>query len=234
MLNIRFFAPALPQAGRMRNGTIWTLLIPDATGNLPGKPMNSADTAYIKEYLAASREAFAKAADDAAFLASIGKIADVVAGSLEKGGKILLCGNGGSAADAQHIAAELVGRYEIERAPLAAIALTTDTSALTAIGNDYGFDRVFERQVLALGNKGDVLIGISTSGKSPNILLALDAAKQGGLATVGFTGAKGGDMSSCCDIVLHAPSDKTAVIQQIHITAAHVICGLVERRLGKR
>lgn len=196
--------------------------------------MNSANTAYIKEYLAVSREAFAKAADDAAFLASIGKIADAVAGSLEKGGKILLCGNGGSAADAQHIAAELVGRYEIERAPLAAIALTTDTSALTAIGNDYGFDRVFERQVLALGNKGDVMIGISTSGKSPNILLALDAAKQGGLTTVGFTGAKGGDMSSCCDIVLRAPSDRTALVQQIHITAAHVICGLVERRLGKR
>jgi D-sedoheptulose 7-phosphate isomerase len=196
--------------------------------------MNSADTAYAKEHLAASREAFDRAAEDVNFLASIGKIADAMAGSLEQGGKILLCGNGGSAADAQHIAAELVGRYELERPALAAIALTTDTSALTAIGNDYGFDRIFERQVLALGKKGDALIGISTSGKSPNVLLALDAAKQNGLATIGFTGARGGDMSSCCDVVLRAPSDRTAVIQQIHITAAHAICGLIERRLGKR
>lgn len=196
--------------------------------------MTSADTAYAKEHLTASREAFAKAAEDAGFLASIETIADAMVGSLEQGGKILLCGNGGSAADAQHIAAELVGRYERERAALAAIALTTDSSALTAIGNDYGFERIFERQVLALGRKGDVLIGISTSGKSPNILTALDAAKQNGLLAIGFTGAKGGDMSSCCDHVLRAPSDRTAIIQQIHITAAHAICGLIERRLGKR
>lgn len=196
--------------------------------------MSSADTTYAKEHLAASREAFAMAAEDAGFLATIGKIADALAETLEKGGKVLLCGNGGSAADAQHIAAELVGRYELERAPLPAIALTTDTSALTAIANDYGFDHVFERQVLALGKKGDVLIGISTSGKSQSILLALDAARQNGLVTVGFTGARGGDMSSCCDMVLNAPSNKTAIIQQIHITAAHAICGLVERRLGKK
>jgi len=199
-----------------------------------GNPMNSADTAYAKEHLAASREAFAKAADDASFLASIEKITEAMTGSLQAGGKILLCGNGGSAADAQHIAAELVSRYEIERAAMAAIALTTDSSALTAIGNDYGFDHVFERQVLALGRKGDVLVAISTSGKSPNILRALDAARKNGLVTVGFTGAKGGDMVSRCDFVLHSPSDKTSVIQQIHITAAHVICGLIERRLGKR
>lgn len=199
-----------------------------------GKLMNNADTAYAKEHLAASREAFAKAAEDAGFLASIEKIADAMTAALQAGGKILLCGNGGSAADAQHIAAELVSRYEMERAAMAAIALTTDTSALTAIGNDYGFEYVFERQVLALGKKGDVLIGISTSGKSPNVLRALDAAKQIGLVTIGFTGAKGGDMSSCCEVVLHSPSDKTPIIQQIHITAAHAICGLVERRLGKR
>jgi D-sedoheptulose 7-phosphate isomerase len=196
--------------------------------------MSSADTTYAQEHLAASREAFAKAAEDAGFLTTIGKISDAIVGTLEKGGKVLLCGNGGSAADAQHIAAELVGRYELERAPLPAIALTTDTSALTAIANDYGFDHVFERQVLALGKKGDVLIGISTSGKSQSILLALDAAKQNGLVTIGFTGGKGGDMSSCCDIVLSAPATKTAIIQQIHITAAHAICGLVERRLAKK
>jgi D-sedoheptulose 7-phosphate isomerase len=189
---------------------------------------------YAKQHLSASRDAFVKAADDAAFLASIEKIADTILASLSNGGKVLLCGNGGSAADAQHIAAELVGRYEAERAALAAIALTTDTSALTAIGNDYGFDHVFERQVLALGKKGDVLIAISTSGKSPNILRALEAAKKLGLVTVGFGGAKDGPMASHCDLMLRAPSEKTPIIQQLHITAAHAICGLIERRLAKK
>ncbi len=196
--------------------------------------MNPAETAYAKEHLSASRDAFAKAAEDGAFLASIDKITDAVAGALSSGGKVLLCGNGGSAADAQHIAAELVGRYEAERAALAAIALTTDTSALTAIGNDYGFDHVFERQVLALGKRGDVLIAISTSGKSRNILKALGAAKALGLVTVGFGGAKDGPMVQQCDLMLRAPSDKTPIIQQVHITAAHVVCGLVERRLAKK
>lgn len=194
--------------------------------------MNSAD--YAKSHLVASRDAFVKAAEDAAFLSSIEKIADAVAAALSNGGKVLLCGNGGSAADAQHIAAELVGRYEAERAALAAIALTTDTSALTAIGNDYGFDHVFERQVLALGKKSDVLIAISTSGKSPNIMKALDAAKKLGLVTVGFSGAKDGPMAKQCDLMLRAPSEKTPIIQQLHITAAHAICGLVERRLAKK
>jgi D-sedoheptulose 7-phosphate isomerase len=196
--------------------------------------MDNADTTYAKKHLADSQDAFRKAADDATFLAIIDKISDVITASLKAGGKILICGNGGSAADAQHIAAELVSRYEMERAAMAAIALTTDTSALTAIGNDYGFDHVFERQVLALGKKGDVLIAISTSGKSPNILRALGAAKKIGLVTVGFTGAKGGEMISHCDLVLHSPSENTPVVQQIHITAAHAICGLVERRLVKR
>lgn len=196
--------------------------------------MSSAGADYARQHLSASREAFAKAAEDAGFLASIEKIADAVAGTLSNGGKVLLCGNGGSAADAQHIAAELVGRYEAERAALAAIALTTDTSALTAIGNDYGFDHVFERQVLALGKKGDVLIAISTSGKSPNILCALDAAKKLGLVTVGFGGAKDGPMVKQCDLMLSAPSERTPIIQQLHITAAHAICGLVERRLAKK
>jgi D-sedoheptulose 7-phosphate isomerase len=189
---------------------------------------------YAKQHLSASRDAFVKAADDTAFLASIEKIADTIAASLSNGGKVLLCGNGGSAADAQHIAAELVGRYEAERAALAAIALTTDTSALTAIGNDYGFDHVFERQVLALGKKGDVLIAISTSGKSPNILRALEAAKKLGLVTVGFGGTKDGPMAAHCDLMLRAPSEKTPIIQQLHITAAHAICGLIERRLAKK
>jgi D-sedoheptulose 7-phosphate isomerase len=189
---------------------------------------------YAKQHLAASREAFAKAAEDAVFLASIGKIADAIVASLEKGGKVLLCGNGGSAADAQHIAAEFVGRYEHERAALPAIALTTDTSALTAIGNDYGFDHVFDRQVFALGREGDVLIAISTSGKSPNILRALEAAKKLGLVTVGFSGTKDGPMAALCDHMLRAPGDKTSIIQQLHITAAHAICGIVEQRLAKK
>jgi len=196
--------------------------------------MDAADASYAQEHLSASREAFARAAEDADFLKAIEKITDAVAASLRQGGKVLLCGNGGSAADAQHIAAELVARYEMERAAMAAIALTTDTSALTAIGNDYGFDHVYERQVLALGRKGDVLIAISTSGKSPNILRALEAARKLGLVTVGFGGAKDGPMVAHCDLMLRSPSAKTPVIQQIHITAAHVICGLVERRLAKK
>jgi D-sedoheptulose 7-phosphate isomerase len=194
--------------------------------------MDAADLDYTRKHLAASRDAFAKAAEDADFMASLGKIAAAMATCLKGGGKILLCGNGGSAADAQHIAAELLSRYEFDRAPMAAVALTTDTSVLTAIGNDYGYEQIFERQVNGLGRKGDVLIALSTSGRSPNILRALDAAKKSGLVVIGFTGAKGGDMVSHCDFMLHAPSDKTPVIQQIHITAAHVICGLIERSIG--
>ncbi len=198
--------------------------------------MDKAALDYAKQHLAASRDAFAKAADDAEFMAALGKIADAMTAALKSGGKILLCGNGGSAADAQHIAGELLSRYEFDRAPMAAVALTTDTSVLTAIGNDYGYEQVFERQVLGLGRKGDVLVALSTSGRSPNILRALDAAKKNGLVTVGFTGAKGGaksgEMASRCDLMLNAPSDKTPVIQQIHITAAHVICGLIERSIG--
>jgi D-sedoheptulose 7-phosphate isomerase len=194
--------------------------------------MDAADLDYARKHLAASRDAFAKAAEDADFMASLGKVAAAMAAALKSGGKILLCGNGGSAADAQHIAAELLSRYEFDRPPMAVIALTTDTSVLTAIGNDYGYEQLFERQVQGLGRKGDVLLALSTSGRSPNILRALDAAKKNGLVTIGFTGTMGGDMISRCDLVLHAPSDKTPVIQQIHITAAHVICGLIERSLG--
>ena len=194
--------------------------------------MNSA-LDYVRKHLTESLDALA-AAETAEFAAVLVKIADTIAAALKAGGKVMLCGNGGSAADAQHIAAELLGRYEAEREPLAALALTTDTSALTAIGNDYGFEHVFSRQMRGLGRKGDVLVGLSTSGKSPNVLAALDAAREMGIAAIGFTGKKGGDMSSCCDIVLNAPSDKTAVIQQIHLTAAHIVCGLVERGVGAK
>jgi D-sedoheptulose 7-phosphate isomerase len=185
----------------------------------------------VRDHLRRSREALDRAAGSDEMLATIVAIADRITRTLRDGGKVMLAGNGGSAADAQHIAAELVGRYTTDRAPLAAVALTTDTSALTAIGNDYSFDQVFERQVRALGRKGDVFIAISTSGRSRNILAALKAARDLGIVTIGLTGAKGEQMSPLCDVVLLAPSDETALIQQIHITAAHAICGLIEHDL---
>ncbi|MEX2127852.1 MAG: D-sedoheptulose 7-phosphate isomerase [Xanthobacteraceae bacterium] len=194
--------------------------------------MDDAETAYARSHLKDSLDALKAAADDPDFLAVLGKIADEMAKALKGGRKILLCGNGGSAADAQHIAGELLSRFESDRAPLPAIALTTDSSVLTAIGNDYGYDQVFGRQVKGLGAMGDVLIAISTSGRSPNILKALDAARTKGVVTIGFTGKKGGDMTPRCDVILRAHSDRTPVIQQIHITAAHIVCGLVERRLA--
>jgi D-sedoheptulose 7-phosphate isomerase len=223
----------LPQARGERNGGNLDTLNDGCYAHATReKGMDEAALDYAKKHLAASRDAFAKAAEDADFMAVLGKIADAMAAALARGGKILLCGNGGSAADAQHIAGELLSRYEFDRAPMAAVALTTDTSVLTAIGNDYGYEQVFERQVLGLGQKGDVLVALSTSGRSPNVLRAIEAAKKAGLVTIGFTGANGGDMASRCDFMLRAPSDKTPVIQQIHITAAHVICGLIERAVG--
>jgi D-sedoheptulose 7-phosphate isomerase len=185
----------------------------------------------VLAHLGRSQQAVERAATDAKFVAATVAIAERIGATLKSGGKLLLAGNGGSAADAQHIAAEFVGRFIDDRAPLAAIALTTDTSALTAIGNDYGFERVFERQVRALGRKGDVLIAISTSGRSPNLLAALKAARELGLARIGFTRNAPTPMHALCDLVLAAPSDETALIQQLHITAAHAICHLVEREL---
>jgi D-sedoheptulose 7-phosphate isomerase len=152
--------------------------------------------------------------------------------TLKNGNKILLCGNGGSAADAQHIAAELTGRYKTERKGLAGIALTTDTSALTAIGNDYGYDRVFDRQVEALANSGDLLIGISTSGNSKNIVSALKLAKNMGCKTIGFSGRDGGVMNEICDINLIVPSDDTPRIQEIHILFGHTMCQIIDNELS--
>jgi D-sedoheptulose 7-phosphate isomerase len=182
-------------------------------------------------YLRRSQQAVERASADSVLVAAIVSIAGRIAASLKSGGKVLLAGNGGSAADAQHIAAELVGRLVDDRAPLAAIALTTDTSALTAIGNDYGFDQVFARQVRALGRKGDVFVAISTSGRSPNIVAALQTAREVGLVTAGLTRAAESPMNALCDIVLAVPSEETALIQQMHITAAHAICHLVEQEL---
>ncbi len=152
--------------------------------------------------------------------------------TLRNGNKILLCGNGGSAADAQHIAAELTGRYKTERRGLPGIALTTDTSALTAIGNDYGYDRVFDRQVQALANKGDLLIGISTSGNSKNIINALKVAREMGCKTLGLSGRDGGAMNELCDINLVVPSDNTPRIQEMHILFGHTICQIIDNELS--
>jgi D-sedoheptulose 7-phosphate isomerase len=189
----------------------------------------------VVAYLRRSQQAVKRAASDTKFVAATVVIAACIASSLKNGGKVLIAGNGGSAADAQHIAAELVGRLVKDRSALAAIALTTDTSALTAIGNDYGFDKIFARQIEALGRKGDVFIAVSTSGKSKNILAALRSAKKQGLVAIGFTKAANTPMHKLCDLVLAAPSGETALIQQLHITAAHAICHLVERELfGRR
>ena len=152
--------------------------------------------------------------------------------TLRNGNKILLCGNGGSAADAQHIAAELTGRYKTERRGLAGIALTTDTSALTAIGNDYGYDRIFDRQVEALANKGDLIIGISTSGNSKNIVSALKLGRELGCKTLGFSGRDGGAMNEVCDINLIVPSNDTPRIQEMHILFGHTICQIIDNELS--
>lgn len=142
--------------------------------------------------------------------------------------KVMFCGNGGSAADAQHLAAELMGRFLMDRAPMAAMALTVDTSALTAIGNDYGFDKVFSRQVRGIGQRGDVLIGISTSGNSENIVDAFEVAKEMGITTVGLTGATGGFMYGSSDILINVPHTQTNHIQEAHIAIGHIICAIVE------
>ncbi len=196
--------------------------------------MSDAPPRPIVEYLARSRAVIDAAIGDRAFVATLAAIVERVVAALVAGNKVLFAGNGGSAADAQHLAGELLSRFNYDRAPAAAIALTTDSSVLTAVGNDYGYERVFERQVLGLGRPGDVLFAISTSGRSPNILRAIAAARSAGLVVIGFTGRSGGDMAAHCDLCLRAPSDSTPLIQQVHITAGHIVCGLVEERLFPR
>lgn len=161
-------------------------------------------------------------------LDSVLRAAAVIREAQAAGGTLLIFGNGGSAADAQHMAAELVGRYERERPALAAIALTTDTSILSAIGNDYGFERVFVRQVEALGRAGDVALGISTSGESANVVAALDAARRRGLTTIALTGRDGGAAGRAADIHLNVPDASTARVQEVHRTMIHALCELIE------
>lgn len=148
--------------------------------------------------------------------------------ALRGGGKVMFCGNGGSAADSQHFAAELMGRFLVDRPPLPAVALTVDTSALTAIGNDYSYDDVFSRQLRGIGRAGDVLVGISTSGNSRNVVAALQAARELGIRTIGLTGAGGGAMAPLCDVALCVPSAKTPRIQEMHLAVGHMLCQLVE------
>ena len=167
----------------------------------------------------------------------VGQIASVAAAcvaSLESGHKLLFAGNGGSAADAQHLAAELVSRFAYDRPGLPAFALTTDTSVLTAIGNDYGYEKLFARQLEAVGGAGDVFFGISTSGRSPNVLNAFDAARAKRLVTVGMTGHGGGQMPGRCDYLLRVPSDSTPRIQEGHIAIGHTICQIIEAQMFPR
>ena len=156
----------------------------------------------------------------------VAKVALELALCLARGNKILICGNGGSAADAQHVAAEFVNRFQINRPPLPAIALTTDCSAITAIGNDFGFEQIFSKQVQALGNAGDVLIAISTSGSSPNVLRALEVAQEQKLVCVGLTGNTGGKMAELCNFLLNVPDKNTALVQEVHLSIEHLLCKL--------
>jgi len=165
-------------------------------------------------------------------ISTLNKIVQVMRKCLAEGNKVLLFGNGGSAADSQHIAAELVSKFLRDRKALPAIALTTDTSILTSVANDYSFEEVFARQIEALGRMGDVAVAISTSGNSPNILQAVRLAKEKGLITIGLTGLDGGKLKSAVDICFHAPSKHTPRIQEVHITVAHAICDILEQELG--
>ena len=200
------------------------------TGRLPMKDdALRRDLARLETYVAeggALREAFFPAHGE-----EVVRLAHVLADALAHGGKILLCGNGGSAADAQHLAAEFVNRFLMDRRPLPALALTTDTSILTAVGNDFGFDLVFAKQVQALGREGDVLLGLSTSGNSPNVVAALEAGRALGMVAIGLTGEGGGKMRELCDHLLAVPSRQTPLIQEIHITVGHLLCLLVDEIL---
>jgi D-sedoheptulose 7-phosphate isomerase len=191
---------------------------------MPSLPRSLAETS-----LAASAEAMSAAialADDAAAAGQL------MVDALRGGGRVLACGNGGSAADAQHLVAELVGRFVAERDGLAGIALGTDASVTTALANDYGIEQMFARQVQALGRRDDVLVALTTSGRSPNVLAAVGAARAAGLRVVGLTGASGGELVGACDVLLRAPSDVTAQVQEIHGALIHAMCAIVDDALA--
>ncbi len=187
----------------------------------------------IKEIIRDSITTKALILYDDKLIAKVGKAASLIQKALSRGGKIMFCGNGGSAADSQHFAAELVGRFQKERKGLAALALTTDTSILTSLANDYSFDIVFARQVEALGRPRDILFAISTSGKAKNIIAAVKQAKKKGLITIGLTGKDGGELAKISDLSIIVPSTATARVQESHILLIHIICELVERSFKK-
>ena len=189
--------------------------------------MGRANVDYLKDIIIKSIETKKLLLEDEAVLQKTVEVVNIILTALRNGNKVILAGNGGSAADAQHIAAEFVSRFEFDRDPLAAIALTTDTSILTAIGNDYGYEHLFSRQLRALGRAGDVFIGISTSGNSKNVVAGINACKSLGVISVGLTGNKGA-MLDICDHIISVPSGNTARIQESHILIGHSICSMVE------
>ncbi len=188
---------------------------------------------YINAQIDEAQRVISAMRVDVKLQTSVAAAAQACIASLKAGGKVLFAGNGGSAADAQHMAGEFVSRFAFDRPGMAAIALTTDTSILTAIGNDYGYEKLFERQVQALGRSGDVLVAYTTSGQSPNILRALEAARSRGIVTVGFTGNRGGPIVELCDHLLAVPSADTPKVQEGHLVLGHILCGLVENAMFK-
>jgi D-sedoheptulose 7-phosphate isomerase len=183
---------------------------------------------FIREQIEASI-AVKQACLSESIVSSVQKMGEILVTAFKRGNKILLFGNGGSASDAQHIAAEFVGRYKKERIPLPAIALPCNVSTITAIGNDYGYETIFSRQIKALGKEGDVAIGISTSGTSKNVIAALETAKTQKLVCIGWSGSRTGPMDDLCEVVLHIPSEDTARIQECHILLGHILCSVVDQ-----
>jgi D-sedoheptulose 7-phosphate isomerase len=197
--------------------------------NKPVTPGAATDEARVTAEIDAILGGFTKLRSLAPHIAAAGH---VLTAAIKGGGKVMFCGNGGSAADAQHLAAELMGRFLHDRNPLAGLALTVDTSALTAIGNDYGYEHVFSRQLRGVGRAGDALVAISTSGNSVNVLEAIKAAHEIGIKVVALTGAGGGKMASEADFCIRAPADRTDHIQEMHIAIGHMLCGIVEDACG--
>ena len=185
----------------------------------------------IKKYIQDSIDTKSKILSNESILSVINKIADIIVDAYKNDKKVLTAGNGGSAGDAQHIAGELVSKFFIDRPPLTAFSLTTDTSILTSISNDYGYDKSFSRQIQANAKKGDIFIAISTSGNSKNIVLALQEAQKKGVITVGLTGLKKCNMEEYCDYIIHVPSESTPIVQESHIMIGHIICALVEEAI---
>lgn len=186
---------------------------------------------YIRENIRESFESKQQLLADDTLIATVEQVAALCVAAYRQGNKLLICGNGGSASDAQHMAGELVGRYLMERKGIPAIALTANTTVVTALANDYDYDSVFAKQVSALGREGDILFGISTSGNSKNVIRAFEEAKRLGIKTVGMTGRSGGGMKAESDFLLNVTSDRTPRIQEMHIMLIHIICGLIEKEL---